>query len=164
MTPIKQSFLFIAFINKNYVLKCIENQANPTEAHWSWISVIYSLLAMANVTWTALNHAIARLVKHSPWTQHAYLLFTKANIMLEAPLKTVHWLLAKHIQHLRYALFIAHNGIKEIAFLRKFCKSAMKQHSPFGIIVIWLSNHEVSQVVFLTRPHIRRLCCVPDST
>jgi len=43
------------------------DQANPTESCSSWLSVIYSLLAMANMIWTALKHAISRLVKYTPW-------------------------------------------------------------------------------------------------
>jgi len=50
MNPTKLSFQFIAYSTKNYALKYIGNQANPTEACSSWLSVIYSLLAMANMT------------------------------------------------------------------------------------------------------------------
>jgi len=87
MNPIKPSFLFIAYCSKNYALKCIENQANPTEACSSWLSVIYSLPAMANITWTALKHAIARRVKYTPTAQHTHLLLTKTKIMSNAALK-----------------------------------------------------------------------------
>ena len=64
-TQCNSLFLFIVYGSKNYALKCIENKANPTEACPSSLSVIYSLLAMANMTWTALKHAIARST--SPW-------------------------------------------------------------------------------------------------
>ena len=55
-----KSLLFIVNGSKNYALKSFENKANPTEACPSSLSLIYSLLGMANMTWTALKHAIAR--------------------------------------------------------------------------------------------------------
>jgi len=66
-------------------MKCIENKANSTEACSSWLSVIYSLLAMGNMTWMAVKHAIARLVEYTLVAQHAYLLLTKTKSMPTVP-------------------------------------------------------------------------------
>jgi len=55
--------------------RALKTKSNPAET--SWISVFYSLLAITYVTWNALKHAIARLVKYTPIAQRAYLLITK---------------------------------------------------------------------------------------
>jgi len=57
--PHKAVFFIYCLQYQNYALKCIENQANPAEAY-SLLSMIYSLLAIANLIRTALKHAIAR--------------------------------------------------------------------------------------------------------
>ena len=102
------------------------------------------------MTWTALKHAISRLVKYTQWhSMHLYVLLTKTKIISDATLKTgnlIHWRNISGI--VRCTLFILHNRVSLLFLGRwdqvvptKACKSAIKQTLRLNIIVMQESNH-----------------------